>query len=124
MSRKLLLDVDPGCDDAVMISMALASPDVEVVGVTTVAGNSSVDNTTRNALSVLELLGRTDVPVAQGARQPIVGDLTTAEWVHGENGIRGDMPEPTTRTVDESAVGFMIDKAREHGSDLTVVSTG
>jgi len=121
---KLLLDVDPGCDDAVMIAMALAAPGVELVGLTTVAGNSTVDNTTRNALAILELLDRTDVPVARGAGRPIVGDLRTAEWVHGPGGIRGDLPEPATEPVDEHAVEFILDRAREHGDELTIAAVG
>lgn len=124
MTRKLLLDADPGCDDAVMTAMALGSDDTEVVGVTTVAGNSTVGNTTRNALAVLEYLGREDVPVARGAGRPINGELVTAEWVHGEGGIRGDLPEPDTEPVGEHAVEFILRSVREHGDDLTLVATG
>ena len=124
MTRKLLLDIDPGCDDAVMTTMALGSDDVEVVGITTVAGNSTVENTTRNALAVLEYLGRNDIPVARGAGQPINDELVTAEWVHGEGGIRGDLPEPMSETVDDHAVEFILRAVREHGDELTLVATG
>jgi len=124
MPQKLLLDVDPGCDDAVMVAMALGAADVEVVGLTTVAGNSTVDNTTHNALAILELFDRTDVPVARGAGGPINGELTTAEWVHGPDGIRGDLPEPSAEPVDAHAVEFMTEQAREHGSDLTIAAVG
>lgn len=122
--RKLLLDVDTGCDDAVLTAMALAAADLEVVGITTVAGNTTVDNATRNTLAVLELLGRTDVPVARGAPGPIVGDVHTVEWIHGPDGLRGDLPEPTTEPVDAHAVPFMLEQAREHGEDLTIVAVG
>jgi inosine-uridine nucleoside N-ribohydrolase len=124
VSRKLLLDVDTGCDDAVMIALALAASDLEVVGITTVAGNTTVENATRNTLGVLELLDRTDVPVARGAPGPVVDDLHTAEYVHGPDGIRGDLPEPTTDPVDAHAVEFTVETAREHGEDLTVVAVG
>jgi inosine-uridine nucleoside N-ribohydrolase len=72
---KLHLDVDPGCDDAIMIALALMDPAVEVVGMSTVGGNSTVENTTHNALAILELFDRTDVPVARGADAPINGSF-------------------------------------------------
>jgi inosine-uridine nucleoside N-ribohydrolase len=124
MSQKVLLDVDPGCDDAVMMAMALCAADLEVVGVTTVAGNSTVENTTRNALSVLAELDRTDVPVARGADRPLVDDLTTAEWVHGPAGLRGELPDPTRDPLDQHAVSFILDQAHRHGEALTLVAAG
>lgn len=124
MTRNVLLDVDPGCDDAVMMAMALGSPDIDVVGVTTVAGNSTVDNTTRNALSILTMAGRTDIPVARGCGRPLVDSLTPAEWVHGENGIRGDLPEPAADPVAATGPEFIIEQAREYGDDLTLAAVG
>jgi len=124
MSRKILLDVDPGCDDAVMIAMALRAADIEVVGLTTVAGNSTVENTTQNALSVLAALDRTDVPVARGADRPLVDELTTAEWVHGPAGLRGDLPDPASDPLDQHAVSFIVEQAHRHGDALTLVATG
>lgn len=124
MSSKLLLDVDPGCDDAVMIAMALSSPAIEVVGVTTVAGNSTVDNTTQNALSILTMAGRADIPVAKGCDRPLVGSLSSAEWIHGENGIRGELPEPAATPVGATAAEFIIEQCRKHGDDLTIVAVG
>ncbi len=91
MVTRVHLDVDPGSDDAVMIAMALGHPSIEVAGMSTVGGNSTVDNTTRNALAILERFDRTDVPVARGAAEPTEGAFDTAEWIHGENGIRGDL---------------------------------
>ena len=108
MARKVLFDTDPGCDDAVMLAMALGHPDLEVVGLTTVCGNTTVENTTRNALSILELGDRNDVPVARGCGRPLVGSLSTAEDVHGKNGIRGDLPDPTVEPIDAHGVEFMI----------------
>lgn len=124
MGRKVLLDVDPGCDDAVALAIALAAPELDVVGLTTVAGNTTVDNATHNALAILELLGEADVPVAKGADRPIVGDLETAESIHGPGGIRGDLPAPSTDPVDQHAVDFLLDRATEVGEDLTILAVG
>jgi len=121
--QKVLFDTDPGCDDAVMLAMGLGSDAIDVVGLSTVYGNSTVANTTRNALSILKL-GGYDIPVARGCHRPLVDDLTTAEWVHGEGGIRGEMPDPDGEPVDAHGVQFMIDQAREHGSDLVIAAVG
>jgi inosine-uridine nucleoside N-ribohydrolase len=97
MSIRLVIDCDPGHDDAIAILLALASQEVELRGVVTVAGNQTVDKTTRNALKVLELAGRTDIPVARGADAPLRRPLRTAAHVHGESGLDGpDLPEPST----------------------------
>jgi inosine-uridine nucleoside N-ribohydrolase len=119
---KLHLDVDPGCDDAVMIALALSDPALEVVGMSTVGGNSTVANTTHNALAILELFDRADVPVARGAASPINGSFQTAEWVHGPDGIRGDLPEPTAEPLDQHGAEFIVDQARRHGDDLTIAA--
>jgi len=124
MSRKVLLDVDPGSDDAVALALALAREDLDVVGVTTVAGNSTVRNTTRNALGILELFDRTDVPVAAGCDRPLATDLETAEGIHGAGGIRGDLPEPTSEPIDAHAASFIREMAAAHGEELTVVALG
>ena len=89
MSTPLVIDCDPGHDDAIAILLALASPEVELRGVTTVAGNQTLDKTTRNALQVLEVAGRVDVPVAPGADRPLRRELRTAAHVHGESGLDG-----------------------------------
>lgn len=123
MSRKVLFDTDPGCDDAVMLAAALGHDAVDVVGVTTVCGNTTIENTTRNALSILEL-GGYDVPVARGCGRPLVDELTTAEWVHGEGGIRGDVPYPDADPVGEHAADAIVAAAREHGEKLTVAAVG
>jgi pyrimidine-specific ribonucleoside hydrolase len=86
---KILLDCDPGHDDAIAILLALASPEVEVLGITTVAGNQTLAKTTANALRVLEFVGRTDIPVAAGADRPLVRALSVAADVHGETGLDG-----------------------------------
>jgi inosine-uridine nucleoside N-ribohydrolase len=121
--QKVLFDTDPGCDDAVMLAMGLGSDAIDVVGLSTVYGNSTVANTTRNALSILEL-GGYDVPVARGCHRPLIDGPTTAEWVHGEGGIRGEMPEPTRTPADARGAQFVIDQAHEHGSDLVIAAVG
>ena len=120
MARRVLFDVDPGCDDAAMLALALASDDIEVVGITTVAGNVPIEKTTRNALAVLDVMDRTDVPVARGCHRPLVSELETAEHIHGPEGITGEIPTPTTVPVDAHAVEFILGRAREYGEELTL----
>src|SRR4028119_99562 len=85
----IILDVDPGHDDAVAIKLACGSPDLDLLAVTTVAGNVPLEKTTRNALRVLSLVGHTHVPVAAGAAAPLCRPLHTAEDIHGESGLEG-----------------------------------
>lgn len=117
----LLIDTDPGCDDALAILLALES-DLDVVGLTTVAGNASVENTTRNALALLDFFD-SDLPVARGAGRPLVKRQETAEFIHGEGGIRGNLSDPADEVVDRSAAEFIVERAREHG-DLTIAAIG
>ncbi|MFW5911280.1 MAG: nucleoside hydrolase [Halolamina sp.] len=124
MSRKVLLDVDPGCDDAVALGLALASDELDVVGLTTVAGNTTVENATRNARSVLSLFGREDVPVAPGCGQPLAHELDTAEEIHGDGGILGDLPEPGADPLPTDAPTYIREQAAKHGDDLTIVGLG
>jgi inosine-uridine nucleoside N-ribohydrolase len=110
MSTPIVIDCDPGHDDAIAILLALASPEVELRGITTVAGNQTLEKTTRNALKVLELADRTDVPVAAGADAPLKRTLRVAAHVHGESGLDGpDLAEPTTKPVE----GFAADALDE-----------
>ncbi|HVL22335.1 MAG TPA: nucleoside hydrolase, partial [Amaricoccus sp.] len=111
--HRIVIDTDPGQDDAVAILLALASPEIDVLGLTTVAGNVPLALTTRNALKVVELAGRTDVPVFAGAAHPLVRPLVTAEAVHGQSGLDGpDQPEPTTRARETHAVDFIVETLR------------
>jgi inosine-uridine nucleoside N-ribohydrolase len=104
----IVLDCDPGHDDAIALLLALASPEVELRGVSTVAGNQTIDKTTRNALKVLELAGRTDVPVAGGADAPLRRALRTAAHVHGESGLDGpDLPEPATPIAEDDPADWL-----------------
>ncbi len=110
MSIPIVIDCDPGHDDAIAILLALASPEVEVRGITTVGGNQTLEKTTRNALKVLELADRTDIPVAAGADRPLQRELRTAPHVHGESGLDGpDLPEPTTKPIEAHAADFLAE---------------
>jgi len=108
----VLIDCDPGQDDAIALLLALASPELDVLGVTTVAGNQTLDKTTTNALRVLELAGREDIPVAAGADRPLEGELVTAADAHGETGMDGpDLPPPRREALEEHAVDFLAERA-------------
>jgi inosine-uridine nucleoside N-ribohydrolase len=108
----VLIDCDPGQDDAIALLLALASPELDVRGVTTVAGNQTLDKTPTNALRVLELAGREDIPVAAGADRPLEGELVTAAAAHGETGLDGpDLPPPRRKALEEHAVDFLAERA-------------
>ncbi len=107
---KVVIDCDPGHDDAIALLLALASPEVELLGVTTVHGNQTLEKTTDNALRVLELVGRSDVPVAAGADRPLVRDLQVAAHVHGESGLDGpELPEATGTALEQPAVDYLLE---------------
>ncbi len=114
--RKIIIDTDPGQDDAVAILLALGSPDeLEVLGVTAVAGNVPLPLTARNALIVCELAGRRDIAVFAGCDAPLKRKLVTAEHVHGKTGLDGPvLPEPTMALHPGHAVDFIIDTLRSH----------
>src|SRR6058998_2992684 len=118
----ILIDCDPGHDDAIALLLALASPEVEVLGVTTVAGNQTLEKTTANALRVLELVGREDVPVAAGAERPLERELRVAAHVHGETGLDGPALAPARgKPVEEHAADFLAERL-EPG--VVLVATG
>jgi pyrimidine-specific ribonucleoside hydrolase len=121
----IILDCDPGHDDALAIALALARPELSVEAITTVAGNAPLDRTTRNALRVLALLGRPDVPVAAGADRPILRDPWVPVAVHGESGLDGaDLPEPLTDVQPWTAVELQISILRAATEPVTMVATG
>jgi inosine-uridine nucleoside N-ribohydrolase len=125
MAIPILIDCDPGHDDAIAILLALASPEVELLGLTTVSGNQTLDKTTANALKVLEFVGRTDIPVAAGADRPLLREQFVAAYVHGESGLEGpELPEPTTPTVDEHAVDFLARHILDSVEPVTLVPVG
>jgi inosine-uridine nucleoside N-ribohydrolase len=111
VSIPILLDCDPGHDDAIALLLALASPEVELRGVTTVAGNQTLEKTTANALRVLEHVGREEVPVAAGADRPLVREPHVAANVHGDTGLDGpDLPPARGKPVDQHAVEFLAER--------------
>lgn len=124
--RRIILDCDPGHDDAVAIMLALGSPAIELLGITTVGGNQTVEKITRNAGSVLVMCGREDVPVHAGAHRPLLRQVEVAADIHGESGLDGaELPEPTVPPAPGHAVQFLIDTvmASDPGS-ITLVGTG
>lgn len=125
--RKIIIDTDPGQDDAVAILLALASPeDMEVLGITVVAGNVPLPLTQRNARIICELAGRRDMKVFAGEAAPLSRPLVTAEHVHGKTGLDGpQLPEPTMPLAGEDAVGFIIDTLRsEPAGTVTLCPLG
>jgi purine nucleosidase len=122
---RILLDCDPGHDDAIALLLALAAPEIELLGVTTVAGNQTLEKTTANAIRVLEFAGRADVPVAAGADRPLMREPFVAAYVHGETGLDGpDLPPPQSAPVSRHAVDFLADKIREADGEVTLVPVG
>ena len=125
MAIPVIIDCDPGHDDAIALLLALASPELEVIGITTVAGNVTLEKTTKNALKVLELAGRTEVPVAAGAARPLFRELRTATDVHGESGLDGPvLPEPAIQPLPIHAVDFLGDKILGSPEPLTLIPIG
>jgi purine nucleosidase len=123
-ARKVLLDCDPGIDDAFAIAFACGHPGLELCGITTVAGNVSLDRTTHNALAVLEFLGHGDVPVAAGSAAPLRHPFE-ARGVHGESGLgAARLPAPRGRPVAAHAVDFLIDQIASAPGELTLAATG
>jgi inosine-uridine nucleoside N-ribohydrolase len=108
---RVLVDCDPGHDDAIALLRALASAELDLVGVTTVAGNQTLEKTTANALRVLEHVGRTEIPVAAGAGRPLIREPRVAAHVHGATGLDGpDLPAPSGSPVGQHAVDFLAER--------------
>ena len=121
----IILDCDPGHDDAIAILLALASPEVNLLGVTTVSGNQTLEKTTANAIRVLDHVNRADIPVAAGAERPLVRDQHAAAHVHGETGLDGpDLPPPSREPDPQHAVDWIARTITEHGRPVTLVPTG
>ena len=126
MPTKIILDCDPGHDDAVAMLLAWGSPDIELVGVTTVVGNQTLDKVTRNALSVARVAGIVGVPFAAGSARPLVRAIETAGEIHGDSGLDGPvLPEPTIRLDPRPAAQFIVDTIMAAGpGEITLVPTG
>jgi inosine-uridine nucleoside N-ribohydrolase len=121
----VILDCDPGHDDMVAILLAAADPRVDLLAITTVAGNGTLERTTYNARAVCSMAGIRDVPIAAGAPGPLVGRLRTAAHVHGESGLEGAaLPEPDVEPADEHAVSLMARLLRESPEPVALVPTG
>src|ERR1700754_2877362 len=122
MPKPVIIDCDPGHDDAMALMLAVASPELEVCAVTTVAGNQTIEKVTANALKVLDLVGRPDIPVAAGADRALVHPARVASEVHGETGLDGpDLPPPSRETEPMHAVELLAAKLRER--PLTLIPT-
>lgn len=122
---RLIIDCDPGTDDAVALFLAFASGELDVLGVTTVAGNAPLALTSINALKVCELAGRVEVPVFAGCDRPLVRALETAVHVHGETGLGGaDLPLPRRPLQERHAVDFIVETLRDSGGDVTLAPMG
>ncbi len=124
--QKLIIDTDPGQDDAVAILLALASPELDLLGITTVAGNVPLNLTQENARKICDLAGRQDMPVFAGADRPLARNLVTAEHVHGRTGLDGpELPDPVTPLQDRHAVDFLIETLRqEEAGSVTIAPVG
>jgi inosine-uridine nucleoside N-ribohydrolase len=123
--RRILLDTDPGVDDAMAIFLALRSPELKVEAITTVSGNVPLSLTLPNALRLVEIAERTDIPVAAGAASPLVRRLVTAAYAHGNNGLGGvEFPEPKLRAVSESAVQLICRIIQANPGEITIVALG
>ncbi|MGE7370212.1 nucleoside hydrolase [Neorhizobium sp. NPDC001467] len=126
MAEKIIIDTDPGQDDALAILLALASPEIEIVGITAAAGNVPLTLTEKNIRKICELAGRSDIRVYAGCDRPMEGALVTAEYVHGWTGIDGaTLPDPTMPLQDRHAVDFIIETLmREPEGTITLCTLG
>ena len=126
MPRKVIIDCDPGQDDAVALFLAMASPDeLEILGITTVAGNVPLALTHRNARMMCDIAARRDLPVFAGCERPMVLDPITAEYIHGATGIDGvDVFEPDTPLQEQHAVDFIIETLLANTVPVTLIPTG
>ena len=124
MARKIIIDTDPGQDDAVAILLALASPELDVLGIVAVAGNVGLHHNANNARKIVALAGRTDIPVYAGCARPIMRTLVTAEHVHGATGLDGpDLPEPTVALQSQHGVDYIIDTLMTEPSGTVTLAT-
>ena len=126
MVKKIIIDTDPGVDDSLAIFVALNSPELEVLGLTTVFGNAITSTCTENALRLLEIAKRTEVPVAEGAHLPLNGNLRgAASFVHGENGQGNvELKPPANKTLEIDAVTFLKNQIEVHPNEITLVPVG
>ena len=126
MARKIIIDTDPGVDDAMAIFFALRSPELDVIGLTTIFGNVRTDLATTNALRLLEIAGRTDIPVAKGADNPLAAPFEgPVPFVHGDDGQgNAHLPPPQTRAIDQPAAAFIVEQIMAAPGEITLVPIG
>jgi purine nucleosidase len=125
VAQKIILDCDPGIDDALAIAFAAGCPDLELAGITSVAGNVGLPLTTSNAQRVAEFVGLAGVPVTPGAAAPLLREPIDARLVHGESGLGGArLPDPVARPADGHAVEYLIDTIAADPGEITLVATG
>ena len=124
-SFRVIIDTDPGVDDALALLLAMRSPELKIEAITAVAGNVPLELTLPNALRMVEIAGRTDIPVAAGAKSPLVRRLVTATYAHGENGLGGAIfPEPKTKPVNEPAAEIIRQIVRKFPAEVTLLTIG
>jgi purine nucleosidase len=125
MVASIILDCDPGIDDALAIAFAHGHPGLNLIGITSVAGNVSLAKTTRNALAVSEFVGAKDTPVTAGCAAPLVRPAWDARTVHGDSGLGGaNLPEPVNKPAQGHGVDYIIDTVRAAPGEITLVATG
>ena len=125
MMKKIILDCDPGHDDALAMMLAVASDEIDLLAVTTSAGNQRPEKTLHNALALLTLMGRTDIPVAGGNRKPLINPLMIADNIHGDSGLDGaTIPQPAFAPQPMHAIELMAKTLRESTEKITLVVTG
>ncbi len=121
---RIIIDTDPGVDDAIAIMMAMADPAVDVLGLTSVGGNVSLSQATRNALALLEYAKRSNIPVARGASRPRRGSFPYARYYHGQSGLTRRLPKPATRTIAIGAVDFLARRVDRYPGQIGLVALG
>jgi purine nucleosidase len=125
VAKKIILDCDPGIDDALAITFAVGSPDLDLIGLTSVAGNVGLDLTTSNAQRVCEFIGAPGIPVTPGAAAPLLRPPIDARLVHGDSGLGGArLPDPLTRPAGGHAIDYIIDTIKAAPGEITLVATG
>lgn len=126
MPRKLIIDTDPGIDDAMAILFALKAPELEIIGLTTIFGNVYTNLATQNALRLIEWAGVSEIPVAHGAERPLVAPLeSVADFVHGSDGLGNvNLPLPRGRAIDQSAARFIVETVMANPGQITLVPIG
>jgi len=125
MSLPIIIDCDPGLDDAIALMLALRSPELDIKAITTSAGNQTPEKTLHNALGLLTLFGHNDIPVAGGAQKPLMRSLIVADYIHGDTGVGNtQLPTPTCQPVEQGAIELIAQILRDAREPITLVVTG